>query len=79
MQKANGQATELQKRGLRKAAKSWAMREGLLASRWCDVHVSGSEPCLPISRAPENSRANRPWEALSGYWQLGGQQPKAGF
>lgn len=66
MQKANSQATELQKRGLRKAAKSWAMWEGLgLTSRWYGVHVSGSEPWLPISRAPENSRADRPWEALT--------------
>ena len=66
MQKANSQATELQKRGLRKAAKSWAMWEGLgLTSRWYGVHVSGSEPWLPISRAPENSGADKPWEALT--------------
>ena len=78
----NRQVTELQKRGLRKAAKSWAMWEGLgLASRWGGVHISGSEPCLPIYRAPENSRACRQALGGSNHQALGsweGSSPKQG-
>lgn len=63
---------------LKESSQELGNERGLLASRWCDVHVSGSEPCLPISRAPENSRADRPWRRLYqviGSWE---DSPKQG-